>query len=306
MLTFQQIILKLQQYWDAQGCALLQPYDMEVGAGTSHTATFLRAIGPEPWKAAYVQPSRRPKDGRYGENPNRLQHYYQYQVVLKPAPANILELYLGSLEALGFDLKKNDVRFVEDDWENPTLGAWGLGWEVWMNGMEVTQFTYFQQVGGIDCRPATGEITYGLERLTMYIQGVENFKDIVWTRAADGTVLTYGDVYLQNEQEQSAYNFEHSDAAFLFSAFDAHEKQAKHLMEQQLALPAYEQVLKAAHSFNLLDARGAISVTERAAYIGRIRNLARAVAQSYYDSRARLGFPMAPREWVAQIEPKIA
>ncbi len=306
MLTFQQIILKLQQYWDAQGCALLQPYDMEVGAGTSHTATFLRAIGPEPWKAAYVQPSRRPKDGRYGENPNRLQHYYQYQVVLKPAPANILELYLGSLEALGFDLKKNDVRFVEDDWENPTLGAWGLGWEVWMNGMEVTQFTYFQQVGGIDCRPATGEITYGLERLTMYIQGVENFKDIVWTRAADGTVLTYGDVYLQNEQEQSAYNFEHSDAAFLFTAFDAHEKQAKHLMAQHLALPAYEQVLKAAHSFNLLDARGAISVTERAAYIGRIRNLARAVAQSYYDSRERLGFPMAPREWVAQIEPKIA
>ena len=306
MLTFQQIILTLQQYWDAQGCALLQPYDMEVGAGTSHTATFLRAIGPEPWKAAYVQPSRRPKDGRYGENPNRMQHYYQYQVVLKPAPANILELYLGSLEALGFDLKKNDIRFVEDDWENPTLGAWGLGWEVWLNGMEVTQFTYFQQVGGIDCRPATGEITYGLERLTMYIQGVENFKDIVWTRDKDGRVLTYGDVYLQNEQEQSAYNFEHSDADFLFTAFNAHEKQAKYLMEQQLALPAYEQVLKAAHTFNLLDARGAISVTERAAYIGRIRNLARAVAQAYYESRERLGFPMAPREWVAQIEKKAA
>ena len=306
MLTFQQIILKLQQYWDAQGCVLLQPYDMEVGAGTSHTATFLRAIGPEPWKAAYVQPSRRPKDGRYGENPNRLQHYYQYQVVLKPAPANILELYLGSLEALGFDLKKNDIRFVEDDWENPTLGAWGLGWEVWLNGMEVTQFTYFQQVGGIDCKPATGEITYGLERLAMYLQGVESMFDLVWTTDGDGRRLTYGDVFHQNEVEQSAYNFEHSDADFLFTAFAAHEKQAKHLMEAQLALPAYEQVLKAAHSFNLLDARGAISVTERAAYIGRIRNLARAVAQSYYDSRERLGFPMAPREWVAQIEPKKA
>ena len=303
MLTFQQIILKLQSYWDAQGCALLQPYDMEVGAGTSHTATFLRALGPEPWKAAYVQPSRRPKDGRYGENPNRLQHYYQYQVVLKPAPANILELYLGSLEALGFDLKKNDIRFVEDDWENPTLGAWGLGWEVWLNGMEVTQFTYFQQVGGIDCKPATGEITYGLERLAMYLQGVESMFDLVWTTDGDGRRLTYGDVFHQNEVEQSAYNFEHSDADFLFTAFTAHEKQAKYLMEQQLALPAYEQVLKCAHSFNLLDARGAISVTERAAYIGRIRNLARAVAQSYFESRERLGFPMAPREWVEQMTP---
>ena len=303
MLTFQQIILRLQDYWDKQGCALLQPYDMEVGAGTSHTATFLRALGPEPWKAAYVQPSRRPKDGRYGENPNRYQQYYQYQVVLKPAPSNILELYLGSLEALGFDLKKNDIRFVEDDWENPTLGAWGLGWEVWLNGMEVTQFTYFQQVGGIDCRPITGEITYGLERLAMYLQGVDNIKDIVWTEGADGHTLTYGDIYLQNEKEQSAYNFEHSDADFLFTAFTAHEKQAKHLIEVQLALPAYEQVLKAAHSFNLLDARGAISVTERAAYIGRIRNLARAVAQSYFESRERLGFPLAPREWVAQMAP---
>ncbi len=305
MLTFQQIILKLQSYWDAQGCALLQPYDMEVGAGTSHTATFLRALGPEPWKAAYVQPSRRPKDGRYGENPNRLQHYYQYQVVLKPAPANILELYLGSLEALGFDLKKNDIRFVEDDWENPTLGAWGLGWEVWLNGMEVTQFTYFQQVGGIDCRPITGEITYGLERLAMYLQGVDNVYNLTWTTHADGTKLSYGDVYLQNEKEQSAYNFEHSDADFLFTAFTAHEKQAKHLIDVQLALPAYEQVLKCAHSFNLLDARGAISVTERAAYIGRIRNLARAVAQSYYESRERLGFPMAPPEWVAQMAPAV-
>ncbi|HYW56263.1 MAG TPA: glycine--tRNA ligase subunit alpha [Polaromonas sp.] len=306
MLTFQQIILKLQSYWDAQGCALLQPYDMEVGAGTSHTATFLRALGPEPWKAAYVQPSRRPKDGRYGENPNRLQHYYQYQVVLKPAPANILELYLGSLEALGFDLKKNDIRFVEDDWENPTLGAWGLGWEVWLNGMEVTQFTYFQQVGGIDCKPITGEITYGLERLAMYLQGVDNVYNLTWTEGADGAKLSYGDVYKQNEVEQSTYNFEHSDADFLFTAFTAHEKQAKHLIDVQLALPAYEQVLKAAHSFNLLDARGAISVTERAAYIGRIRNLARAVAQSYYESRERLGFPMAPREWVEQMTKKAA
>ena len=301
MLTFQKIILTLQNYWDQQGCALLQPYDMEVGAGTSHTATFLRAIGPEPWRAAYVQPSRRPKDGRYGENPNRLQHYYQYQVVLKPAPSNILDLYLGSLSALGFDLKKNDIRFVEDDWENPTLGAWGLGWEVWLNGMEVTQFTYFQQVGGIDCRPITGEITYGLERLAMYLQGVDNVYNLHWTDE-----LKYGDVYLQNEKEQSAYNFEHSDADFLFTAFAAHEKQAQYLIQQQLALPAYEQVLKSAHTFNLLDARGAISVTERAAYIGRIRNLARSVAQSYFDSRERLGFPMAPREWVAQMPKKAA
>ncbi|MEO7954124.1 MAG: glycine--tRNA ligase subunit alpha [Polaromonas sp.] len=298
MLTFQQIILKLQSYWADQGCALLQPYDMEVGAGTSHTATFLRALGPEPWKAAYVQPSRRPKDGRYGENPNRLQHYYQYQVVMKPAPANILDLYLGSLKELGFDLKKNDIRFVEDDWENPTLGAWGLGWEVWLNGMEVTQFTYFQQVGGIDCKPATGEITYGLERLAMYLQGVDNVYNLQWTEG-----LTYGDVYKQNEVEQSTYNFEHSDTDFLFTAFTAHEKQARHLVGQQLALPAYEQVLKAGHSFNLLDARGAISVTERAAYIGRIRDLARLVARSYYDSRERLGFPLAPREWVADMIP---
>lgn len=298
--TFQQIILRLSNFWAEHGCTLLQPYDIEVGAGTFHTATFLRSIGPEHWNAAYVQPSRRPKDGRYGENPNRLQHYYQYQVVLKPAPDNILELYLGSLEALGFDLKKNDVRFVEDDWENPTLGAWGLGWEVWMNGMEVTQFTYFQQVGGIDCKPITGEITYGIERLAMYLQGVENVFELTWT---DG--LTYGDVYHQNEVEQSTYNFEHSDVDFLFHAFAAHEKQAQHLMGAQLALPAYEQVLKAAHTFNLLDARGAISVTERAAYIGRIRNLARAVAQAYLESRARLGFPMAPKAWAAEVLAKL-
>ena len=296
MLTFQQLVLRLQAYWDRQGCALLQPYDMEVGAGTSHTATFLRALGPEPWRAAYVQPSRRPKDGRYGENPNRLQHYYQFQVVLKPAPADILDLYLGSLREVGLDLQANDVRFVEDDWENPTLGCWGLGWEVWLNGMEVTQFTYFQQVGGIDCRPITGEITYGLERLCMYLQGVANVFDLVYT---DG--LMYGDVFHQNEVEQSAYNFEHSDVAFLQTAFAAHEQQSQHLMAQQLALPAYEQLLKAAHTFNLLDARGAISVTERARFIGRIRDLARAVAQSYLDSRARLDFPMAPRPWAEDV-----
>lgn len=292
---FQQIILTLQNYWTKHGCALLQPYDMEVGAGTSHTATFLRSIGPEVWKAAYVQPSRRPKDGRYGENPNRLQHYYQFQVVLKPSPENIMDLYLGSLQELGFDLQKNDVRFVEDNWENPTLGAWGLGWEVWMNGMEVTQFTYFQQVGGIDCKPITGEITYGLERLAMYLQGVENVYDLIWTDN-----LTYGDVYHQNEVEQSTYNFEYSDVEFLFSAFTAYEKEALLLMQNKLALPAYEQVLKAAHTFNLLDARGAISVTERAAYIGRIRNLAKNVAQSYLESRARLGFPMAANQNIAQ------
>jgi glycyl-tRNA synthetase alpha chain len=295
-LNFQDLILTLQRYWSDQGCAILQPYDMEVGAGTSHTATFLRALGPEPWKAGYVQPSRRPKDGRYGENPNRLQHYYQFQVVLKPAPADILELYLGSLKALGFDLKLNDVRFVEDDWENPTLGCWGLGWEVWMNGMEVTQFTYFQEVGGIACKPITGEITYGLERLAMYMQGVDSIFKLKWTDA-----LSYSDVYLQNEIEQSAYNLEHSDVAFLLIAFAAHEKQSKYLMEQQLALPAYEQLLKAAHTFNLLDARGAISVTERAAYIGRIRSLARAVAQSYLESRARLGFPLAMKQRADEV-----
>ena len=295
MQTFQQIILTLQNYWSNQGCALLQPYDMEVGAGTSHTATFLRALGPEPWRAAYVQPSRRPKDGRYGENPNRLQHYYQYQVVLKPAPQNILDLYLGSLETIGLDLSENDVRFVEDDWENPTLGAWGLGWEVWLNGMEVTQFTYFQQVGGLDCKPILGEITYGLERLAMYLQGKENVYDLIWTEWTEKGAarrLTYGDVYHQNEVEQSAYNFEYSNADMLLRHFGEYEAEAKRLMEVNLPLPAYEMVLKAAHTFNLLDARGAISVTERAAYIRRIRNLARAVAQAYYESRERLGFPM--------------
>jgi glycyl-tRNA synthetase alpha chain len=298
MQTFQQIIQVLQRYWGERGCALLQPYDIEVGAGTSHTATFLRALGPEPWRAAYVQPSRRPKDGRYGENPNRLQHYYQFQVVLKPAPADILKLYLGSLEALGFDLARNDVRFVEDDWENPTLGAWGLGWEVWLNGMEVTQFTYFQQVGGLDCDPITGEITYGLERLAMYLQGCDNVFDLVWTTTevdGDTRTLTYGDVSHQNEVEQSTYNFEQSNAAALVDQFAHYESEAKRLLDAKLPLPGYEMILKAAHAFNLLDARGAISVTERAAYIARIRALSRQVAQAYVAAREALGFPMLPR-----------
>jgi glycyl-tRNA synthetase alpha chain len=288
MLTFQQLILKLNAFWDARGCALLQPYDMEVGAGTFHTATFLRAIGPEPWKAAYVQPSRRPKDGRYGENPNRLQHYYQYQVVLKPSPPDIQELYLKSLEDLGIDPKEHDIRFVEDDWESPTLGAWGLGWEVWLDGMEVTQFTYFQEVGSLACKPVLGEITYGLERLALYLQGKESVFDLVWTPG-----VTYRDVYHQNEVEQSRYNFELSNVALLFDLFKNFEMEAKRLIDAQCVLPGYEMVLKASHTFNLLDARGAISVTERAAYIGRVRALARAVAQAYYESRERLGFPMA-------------
>jgi glycyl-tRNA synthetase alpha chain len=290
-MTFQELIFTLQSYWANQGCIIIQPYDMEVGAGTSHTATFLRAIGPEPWSAAYVQPSRRPKDGRYGENPNRLQHYYQFQVVLKPSPENIVDLYLNSLKELGFDLKKNDVRFVEDNWENPTLGAWGLGWEVWLNGMEITQFTYFQQVGGIGCKPISGEITYGLERLAMYIQGVDSVFDLRWN---DNTL--YGDVFMQNEKEQSAYNFEHSDTNFLLNAFNSHEKQAEYLVDKKLALPAYEQVLKAAHSFNLLDARGVISVTQRADYIAKIRNISKMVAKSYLDSRAALNFPLADKK----------
>ena len=290
MLTFQQLILKLQSYWGDKGCALLQPYDMEMGAGTFHTATFLRAIGPEPWRAAYVQPSRRPKDGRYGDNPNRLQHYYQYQVVLKPSPDDIQDLYLDSLRALGFNLKQHDVRFVEDDWESPTLGAWGLGWEVWLDGMEITQFTYFQQVGGLDCRPVLGEITYGLERLAMYLQDKDNVYDLVWTPG-----ISYGDVYHQNEVEQSKYNFELSNTEMLFRHFADFEGEAKRLIETQSTLPAYEMVLKASHTFNLLDARGAISVTERAAYIGRVRALARAVAQAYYESRERLGFPMVKK-----------
>ena len=290
-LTFQQVILCLQDYWGKYGCALLQPYDMEVGAGTSHTATFLRALGPEPWRAAYVQPSRRPKDGRYGENPNRLYQHHQFQVVLKPSPEDILDLYLGSLQALGFDLKANDVRFVEDDWENPTLGAWGLGWEVWLNGMEITQFTYFQQVGSLDCKPITGEITYGLERMMMYLQNVESVFDLEYVEG-----ISYGDVFFQNEVEQSRYAFEASDVPGLFMQFAFFENEAKRLLDEKLPLPGYEMILKAAHTFNLLDARGAISVTERAGYIGRIRALSRLVAQAYVDARAALGFPMLPEE----------
>jgi len=294
MLTFQQIILTLQSYWNEKGCALLQPIDMEVGAGTSHVHTFLRAIGPEPWRAAYVQPSRRPKDGRYGENPNRLQHYYQYQVVMKPNPDNILDLYIGSLRALGIDPLVHDLRFVEDNWESPTLGAWGLGWEVWLNGMEVTQFTYFQQAGGLECKPVTGEITYGLERLTMYLQNVDNVFDLVWTVAPHG-VVTYGDVFHQNEVEQSTYNFEHANVAELLHWFDVCEGEAKKLVELGLPLPAYEQVCKASHSFNLLDARRAISVTERQRYILRVRTLARAVAEAYFAQREKMGFPVLKR-----------
>jgi glycyl-tRNA synthetase alpha chain len=288
MLSFQQLILRLNDFWDRQGCVLLQPYDMEVGAGTFHTATFLRAIGPEPWNAAYVQPSRRPKDGRYGENPNRLQHYYQYQVVLKPSPADIQERYLQSLFALGIEPREHDIRFVEDDWESPTLGAWGLGWEVWLDGMEVTQFTYFQQVGALDCKPVLGEITYGLERLAMYLQNKDNVFDLVWTPG-----ITYRDVYHQNEVEQSRYNFELANVETLFRHFTDYEAEAKRLVEAQCVLPAYERVMKASHTFNLLDARGAISVTERQAYIGRVRALASGVAKAYYESRERLGFPLA-------------
>ncbi len=289
--TFQGIILALQNYWSEQGCAILQPLDMEVGAGTFHPATFIRAIGPEPWNAAYVQPSRRPTDGRYGENPNRLQHYYQFQVLMKPSPENIQQLYLDSLQFLGLDMLEHDVRFVEDNWESPTLGAWGLGWEVWLNGMEITQFTYFQQVGGLDCRPVSGEITYGLERIAMYLQGVESVYDLVWTRGPQGDV-TYGDVFHQNEVEMSAYNFEHANVDFLFQLFDECQQQCEHLLETDLPLPAYEMVLKASHAFNLLDARHAISVTERQRYILRVRNMATSVAQAYYQRREALGFPM--------------
>ena len=289
--TFQDLILRLQKYWAEQGCTLLQPYDMEVGACTFHPATFLRAIGPEPWSAAYVQPSRRPTDGRYGENPNRLQHYYQFQVVLKPSPANIQELYLGSLKMLGLDTTVHDVRFVEDNWESPTLGAWGLGWEIWLNGMEVTQFTYFQQVGGIECRPVTGEITYGLERIAMYLQGVSSVYDLTWSDGPMGKV-TYGDIFLQNEVEMSEYNFDHADVDSLFSTFDSCERESARMIEADLPLPAYELVLKASHTFNLLDARKAISVTERQRFILRVRTLARAVAQAYYQRRESLGFPL--------------
>jgi glycyl-tRNA synthetase alpha chain len=291
LITFQDMIQTLQTYWSQQGCVVMQPLDMEVGAGTFHPATFLRAIGPEPWRAAYVQPSRRPTDGRYGENPNRLQHYFQFQVLLKPSPDNFQELYLGSLQELGFDTLVHDIRFVEDNWESPTLGAWGLGWEVWLNGMEVTQFTYFQQVGGLECSPVSGEITYGIERLAMYMQGVDSIYDLLWASGPQGDI-SYGDIYHQNEVEQSAYNFELADVDELFRWFDVCEAQSQKLIDKKLPLPAYEQVMKASHAFNLLDARHAISVTERQRYILRVRTLSRAVAQAYYESREALGFPL--------------
>lgn len=289
--TFQGMIATLQNYWAEQGCAILQPLDTEVGAGTFHQATFMRAIGPEPWRAAYVQPSRRPTDGRYGKNPNRGQHYYQFQVILKPSPDNIQQIYLNSLRALGIDLLVDDIRFVEDNWESPTLGAWGLGWEIWQNGMEITQFTYFQQVGGLECKPVTGELTYGLERIAMYLQGVESMYDLVWTHGSDGP-LTYGDVFQQNEVEMSAYNFEHANVPVLLQHFQYYEQECLKLIEANLPLPAYDMVLKASHTFNLLDARHAISVTERQTYILSIRKLAFAVAKAYYKSREKLGFPL--------------
>jgi glycyl-tRNA synthetase alpha chain len=284
---FQEMIQKLNQFWSDYGCVLLQPYDMEMGAGTFHPATFLRSLGPEPWKTAYVQPSRRPTDGRYGENPNRLQHYYQYQVIVKPSPLNSQELYLESMAALGVDATKHDIRFVEDDWESPTLGAWGLGWEVWLDGMEVTQFTYFQQVGGIDLKPVSLEITYGLERIAMYLQEVENVYDLKWTED-----INYGDIHHMTEVEGSKYNFDFSDADVLMNMFNSFEAEARRLAKEGLVIPAYEHVLKCSHAFNLLDARGAISVTERTAYIARVRNLAKRCASEYLKQREELGFPL--------------
>lgn len=298
--TFQDLILALQDFWAQQGCAIVQPLDMEVGAGTFHPQTFLRSIGPEPANFAYVQPCRRPTDGRYGENPNRLQHYYQFQVILKPSPADIQELYLDSLRMLGFDPLVHDIRFVEDNWESPTLGAWGLGWEIWLNGMEVTQFTYFQQVGGLECKPVAGEITYGLERLAMYIQDVDSIYDLVWADGPRGKIL-YGDVFHQNEVEQSTYNFEHADIDTLFARFEACEKECEGLIEHNLPLPAYEQVMRASHAFNLLDARHAISVTERQRYILRLRTLAKACAETYYATREALGFPLVQSSDAAEL-----
>ena len=300
-ITFQEIIFKLQNFWSSQGCVIMQPLDLEVGAGTFHPATFLKAIGPETWNSAYVQPSRRPTDGRYGENPNRLQHYYQYQVVMKPSPDDFQELYLDSLKTLGIDPLTHDIRFVEDNWESPTLGAWGLGWEVWLNGMEVSQFTYFQQAGGLECFPVTGEITYGLERIAMYLQNVDNVYDLIWTESPKNFV-TYGDVYLQNEIEMSAYNFEHANVEQLFKAFENYEIECSLLIDQHLSLPAYEMVMKASHAFNLLDARKAISVTERQRYILRVRALARLVAKEYCASREKLGFPLAEKDILKQVK----
>lgn len=290
-ITFQKLIETLTHFWGRQGCVIMQPLDLEVGAGTFHTASFLGAIGPEPWHAAYVQPSRRPTDGRYGENPNRVQRHHQFQVILKPSPENIQALYLDSLKEIGIDPILNDIRFVEDNWESPTLGAWGLGWEVWLNGMEVTQFTYFQQVGGLECKPVTGEITYGLERLAMSLQGIDNIYDLIWTEGVNGQV-TYGDVYLQTEVEMSRYNFEQADIETLFNHFDFYQHESERLLKNELPLPAYEMVLKASHTFNLLDARHAISVTERQNYILKIRRLAKGVAEEYYEARAALGFPL--------------
>ena len=289
--SFQDMILALHDFWSAKGCLILQPYDMRMGAGTFHTATTLRALGPEPWNAAFVQPCRRPTDGRYGENPNRLQRYYQYQVAMKPSPDNLQELYLGSLKSLGIDPLVHDLRFVEDNWESPTLGAWGLGWEVWLDGMEVTQYTYFQQCGGLPCRPVLGELAYGIERLAMYVQGVESVYDLVWGRTAAGTV-SYGDVFHQNEVEQSAFNFEHADTAFLAREFEQAELDCARLCDAALPMPAYERVLAASHAFNLLDARHAISVTERQRYILRVRTLSRRVAETWLERREALGFPL--------------
>ena len=291
VLTFQDMIARLQSYWSAQGCVIMQPLDLEVGAGTFHPTTFLRAIGPEPWHAAYVQPSRRPTDGRYGENPNRGQHYYQFQVAMKPAPEDIQALYLGSLAEIGIDPNIHDIRFVEDNWESPTLGAWGLGWEVWYDGMEVTQFTYFQQVGGLECKPVMGEITYGLERIAMAVQGVDSMFDIIWANTPNGPV-TYGDVFKQNEIEQSAYNFEYANVEVLLKRFSEYEIECQFLLEKNLPLPAYEMALKASHTFNLLDARQAISVTERQRYILRMRTLTKKIAEAYYETRQSLGFPL--------------
>jgi glycyl-tRNA synthetase alpha chain len=292
--TFQDLLLDLQRFWANAGCVLMQPLDLEVGAGTFHPATFLRAIGPEPWSAAYVQPCRRPSDGRYGDNPFRLQHYYQFQVIIKPSPLDLQQLYIDSLRAVGIDPSVHDIRFVEDNWESPTLGAWGLGWEVWLNGMEITQFTYFQQVGGLDCRPVSGEITYGLERIAMYLQGVDSVFDLCWSDGPFGRV-SYGDVYHQNEVEMSAFNFELADVSVLFRHFEEHEQACASLLGSSLALPAYEHVLKASHVFNLLDARRAISVTERQRFILRVRTMARSVAEAYLASRESLGFPMLQR-----------
>ena len=298
---FQDIILSLQNYWSSKGCALHQPYDIEMGAGTFNPCTFFRVLGPEPYNAAYVEPSRRPTDGRYGENPNRLQHYYQFQVILKPSPEDVQNLYLQSMTSLGVDPLQHDIRFVEDDWESPTLGAWGLGWEVWLNGMEVSQFTYFQQAGGLECYPVMGEITIGLERIAMYLQNVNSVYDLVWSRSKEGEVVTYGDIYHQQEVEMSTFNFDHAHVETLFSNFDHYESECKKLVAAHLPLPAYELVLKASHTFNLLDARHAISVTERQRYILRVRTMARQVAHEYYAARKALGFPLASPEIRAEL-----